>query len=74
MGYQIKEDEVDGACGTHGENRNAYRVLVVEHEGKRPLEGSRHRWEENIKVYVKETGYLWTVCVWPRIETGAGLL
>jgi hypothetical protein len=26
-----------GACGTHGEKRNAYRVLVGKHEVKRSL-------------------------------------
>jgi hypothetical protein len=28
---------MDGACGTHGEKRNAYRILVGKPEGKRPL-------------------------------------
>jgi hypothetical protein len=33
---QIKENEVGGACGTHG--RNMYRVLVGRAEGKTHLE------------------------------------
>ena len=33
-------------CG--GERRGAYRVLVGETEGKRPLGRPRHRWEDNI--------------------------
>jgi hypothetical protein len=33
-----------------GEWRGAYRVLVGRPEGKGPLERSRHRWEDNIKM------------------------
>jgi hypothetical protein len=32
-----KEDEMGGACSTNGEKRKAYRILVGEPEGKRPL-------------------------------------
>jgi hypothetical protein len=32
-----------GACSTHGEKRNVYRILVGRPEGKRPLERPRHR-------------------------------
>jgi len=36
------------------ENRmGAYRVLVGRPEGNRPLGKYRHRWEENIKVYLQ---------------------
>jgi hypothetical protein len=34
------------------ERRGPYRVLVWKPEGKRPLERSRHRWEDNIKTDV----------------------
>ena len=34
-----------------GEKRNAYRVLVGEPEGKRPLGRRRHSWKNNIKVF-----------------------
>jgi hypothetical protein len=33
--------------------RNAYKVLVRKHEGKRPLERPTGRWEDNIKMYVQ---------------------
>jgi len=33
--------------------RNAYRILV-EPEGRGSVGRSRHRWEGNIKVYIKE--------------------
>ncbi|KAJ4438171.1 hypothetical protein ANN_14110 [Periplaneta americana] len=40
-----------------GESRNAYRVLVGRLEGKRPLGRPRHRWEDNIRIDLREMGY-----------------
>ncbi|KAJ4432614.1 hypothetical protein ANN_21237 [Periplaneta americana] len=40
-----------------GESRNAYRVLVGRPEGKRPLWRPRRRWENNIKMDLRELGY-----------------
>jgi hypothetical protein len=37
-----------------GEKSNAYKVLVGKPEGKRPLGGPKHRWEDNIKMNVLE--------------------
>jgi hypothetical protein len=37
-----------------GEKRGVYRVLVVKPEGKRLLRRPRLRWEDNIKVGLKE--------------------
>jgi hypothetical protein len=37
-----------------GEKRNGYKVSVGKPEGKRPLRRLRIRWEDNIKIYVKE--------------------
>jgi hypothetical protein len=34
----------------------AYKVLVGKPEGRRPLERPRHRWEDNIKMDVREVG------------------
>jgi hypothetical protein len=39
-----------------GEGRGVYRVLVGKPEGKRPLGRPRCRWENNIKLYLRETG------------------
>jgi hypothetical protein len=39
-----------------GEKRNAYRILVVKPEGKRPLEIPRRWWVDNIKMYLREIG------------------
>ncbi|KAJ4428068.1 hypothetical protein ANN_24082 [Periplaneta americana] len=40
-----------------GESRNAYRVLVGRPEGKRPLGRPRRRWEDNVKMDLREVGY-----------------
>jgi hypothetical protein len=52
----MKEDEVGGACGTHGEGRGVYRDLVGRSEGKKPLGRPRRRWEDNIKMDLGEIG------------------
>jgi hypothetical protein len=36
------------------EKRNAYRNLVGKPEGKRPLGRPRRRWEDNIRMYLRE--------------------
>jgi transcription termination factor 2 len=38
------------------EERGVHRVLVGEHDGKRPLGRPRLRWEDNIKMDVQEVG------------------
>jgi hypothetical protein len=39
-----------------GEGRGVYRVLVERPEGKRPLGRPRRRWEDNIKLDLRESG------------------
>jgi hypothetical protein len=46
---------VSRTCGTHG-GRDVYRVLVGSPEGKRPLRIRRRRWEDNIKMDLREIG------------------
>ncbi|KAJ4445236.1 hypothetical protein ANN_07037 [Periplaneta americana] len=46
-----------GHVARMGESRNAYRVLVGRPEGKRPLGSPRRRWEDNIKMNLREVGY-----------------
>jgi hypothetical protein len=36
------------ACSIDGEHMNAYKVLVGNSEGSRPLRRPRHSWEDNI--------------------------
>jgi hypothetical protein len=40
-----------------GEMRNAYKILVGNPEGKSPLGRPRRRWEDNIRMYLTETGW-----------------
>jgi hypothetical protein len=57
------------------EGRNVYRVLVGKPKGKRPLERPRCRWEDGIKMDLREIG--WGVCsgfTWLSIGTVGGLL
>ncbi|KAJ4435542.1 hypothetical protein ANN_18158 [Periplaneta americana] len=46
-----------GNVARMGEARNAYRVLVGRPEEKRPLGRPRRRWEDNIKMDLREVGY-----------------
>jgi hypothetical protein len=46
----VKDDKMDGACSTNGENRNVYRLLVGRPEEKGPLGGPRRRWVDNIRM------------------------
>jgi hypothetical protein len=39
-----------------GEVRGVYRILAGKSEGKKPLEGPRRRWEDNIKLDLREIG------------------
>jgi hypothetical protein len=58
-----------------GEKRNAYSILVGKPEGKRPLGRLRHRWVYNIKMDLKEIGWVeWTGLIWLRMGTSRGLL
>jgi hypothetical protein len=43
-----------GHLARMGEGRGVYRILVGSSEGKRPLGRPRRRWEENIKMDLRE--------------------
>jgi hypothetical protein len=47
---------VGGTCGTHGGGGGVYSVLVGRPKGKRPLGRHRRRWEDNIKMDLREIG------------------
>jgi hypothetical protein len=46
-----------GHVARMGEKRNAYGILVVNPEGKRPLGRPRRRWVENIEMDLREIGW-----------------
>jgi hypothetical protein len=48
---------MDEAGSTNGENMNAYRILVEKPEGNRPLGRLKHRWMDNIKMDLRDTGW-----------------
>ena len=56
------------------EGRGVYRVLVGEHERKRPLGRPRRRWEDNTKMDLQEVRVVGTGWSWLRIGTGGGRL
>jgi hypothetical protein len=61
--------------GEWGERRDSYRVLVGKPEGRRPLWCPRHRWEDNIKMDLREGEWgVLTGSIWLRVGTGGGLL
>ena len=53
----------EGHVARMGEGRRAYRVLVGKPEGKRPHGRPRRRWEDNIKMDVKEVGWGGIDCI-----------
>jgi hypothetical protein len=53
-----------GHVARMGEGRGVYRILVGRHKGKRPLGRSKLRWEDNIKmdlreIRINETNWIW---------------
>jgi hypothetical protein len=58
-----------------GEDRKVYKVLIGKPEGKRPLERPKCRWEDEIRIDLKETGWrVWSGYSWLRIGAGIKLL
>jgi hypothetical protein len=58
-----------------GEVRGEYNILVGRPEGRRPLGIPRRRWEDNIKIDLREIGLgMWIGFIGLRTGTGGGLL
>ena len=56
-----------------GERRGTYSVLVGKPEARRPLRRPRRRWEDNIKINLREVG--WGACtesIWLWIGRDGG--
>jgi hypothetical protein len=55
------------------ENRGEYSVLVEKPEGRRPFERPRRRWEDNIKMNLRDVRWRpRTGSIWLRIGTVVG--
>jgi hypothetical protein len=60
-----------GHVACMGEDRGVYRILVGRPEGKRPLGRPRRRWEDNIKMDLREIwidGASWIQLAQDRVE------
>ena len=57
-----------------GERRCVHRVLAGKPEGKRLLGRPRRRWENNIKMDLREVGGVETGWSWLKIGTDGGHL
>jgi hypothetical protein len=62
-----------GHVARMGEGRSVYRVVVGKPEEKRPLGRSRRRWEDGIKMDLREIGW-GSGFTWLRIGIVGGLL
>jgi hypothetical protein len=55
--------------------RKLHQVLVEKPEGKRPFGRSRLRWEDGIRMDIREIGWgLWSGFMWLRIGTDGWIL
>jgi hypothetical protein len=49
-----EEDEMGRTCSTHERNEICIKVRVEKPEGKTPLGRPRRRWEDNIRMDLRE--------------------
>jgi hypothetical protein len=65
----------EGHVARMGEERKVFKLLVGKPEGKSPLGRPRRRWENGIRMYLREICWgVWSECSWLRIGTFGGLL
>jgi len=60
----------EGHVARMGDMRNSYEISVAKPEGKSSLEGPRRRWEDNIRLDLRERG--WEVVDWIRLAQDRG--
>ena len=64
-----------GACSLYGGGERHIQGFGGETEGKKPLGRRKRRWEDAIKMDLREVGWgVWTGSIWFRIGTGGGHL
>jgi hypothetical protein len=57
-----------GHVASMGEMINVYKILDRKSSGKTPLGRSRRRWEDNVRLELREIGWkAWTGLIWLRI-------
>ena len=72
-GDKMEKNDMDAACSTYGERRGVYRGLMGKSKVRRPLRIPRHRWEDNIKMDLREVGSRgMNGLIWLMIRTGGG--
>jgi hypothetical protein len=65
---KIKEDEMGRPCGMYWEEEKCMQGFCGENEGTRPLQKSEYRWENDIKMDLKEIG--WDNVDWMNLALG----
>jgi hypothetical protein len=53
-GDNFEKNELGVSCSSDGEGGGMYRVLVEKPEGKRPMRRTRRKWEDDIKMDLKD--------------------
>jgi hypothetical protein len=56
MNFKSRRIRWVGHVTCTGEMRNPYKMLFGKPEGKRTIERPRRKWEDNIKMDIRETG------------------
>jgi hypothetical protein len=65
---------VGGAHCTHGRGEKRVQSFGGKAQRQKPLECQRHRWEDGIKMDLREIGWgVWSGLSWLRIGTIGGL-
>jgi hypothetical protein len=66
---------VGRTCSTYEKGEQVYKILVEKPEGKRTLGRPRRRWENGIKMDLREISWrVWIEFDWLRIRTFSELL
>jgi len=66
---------MSGACSTNGGEERWVQGFGGESEVKETLGRPRRKWEDNIKMGLREVGKeAYTVFIWLRVGTSGGLL
>jgi len=62
---KLRRMKWEGHVAGMGERRNAYNIFIAKHEWKSPFSKPRHRWKDNIRMYLKELE--WEVVDWVHL-------